>query len=283
MPKLIIVITSLILVASQLSAAEINLDLLKRMAVDREKSNQFFSEGKPLKANALWDQVNNKLQSTYKSGAWYTLPPSCAALRRSYSDRIQIECKISDLAAKDLTVPEIDLKFVAPNLSAKWEDVKNEVQYDIKFKVAKYRDVNLLPFKIGYVHTNITGFTLYIDAFQILAKRKIAEEAQSLSEEDAAFREKMAIMIREINPMLSTLDLKPEKLSSPKSCVAPKDTAVKNALMEMEKIVREKSLPLETADLMKIGSFEMCNMANKEKADDACLDACMEKVFEAWK
>lgn len=283
MSKLITVIGGLLLAGSRLSATEVNLDLLKRMAADREKSNQFIADGKPLKANALWDQVNNKLQATYKSGSWYTLPSSCAAYRRQYSDRIHIECKIPDLAAKELTVPQIDLALLSSKLTMKWEDAENEVPYDIKFKVAKYRDTTFVPLKVGYVHTNIEGFTLYIDAFQILGKKKATEESTAAVQDDGTFKEKMQLMIREVSPMLQAIDTLPEKLPKPKSCYAPNDGVAKNALTEMEKLVKEKNLSLDASDLLKFGSFELCNMANQNKADDTCLDACMEKVFEAWR
>lgn len=279
MSKFIVLIGGMLIAASGLSAADVSLDLLKRMAADREKSNQFISEGKPLKANALWDQVNNKLQATYKSSSWYTLPPSCAAYRRQYSDRIHIDCKIPELAAKDQTVPQIDLALLSSKLTMKWEDAENEVPYDIKFKVGKYRDTAFVPLKVGYVHTNIEGFTLYVDAFQILAKKKIAEEAAVV---DDAFREKARIVIREINPMLQSIDLLPERLPKPKSCFSPNAAVSKNALLEMQKLVQEKSLALDISDLKKFGSYELCKLANPGKEDDACIDACIEKVFETW-
>lgn len=284
MLKLIAAAGCLLIATAGLSAADINLDFLKRLAADKGKHDELQTEGKPQKAQTIWDQNNSKLQSLFKPGVWYTLPSNCAAYRREFalSDQITIECQISDITSKEQTTPKIDLKLLSQKLTLKWEDATNDVPYDIKFKVAKYRDTGFVPFKVGYIHTYLDGFTLYVDAFQILGKKKVADAATS-SEDDSVFKEKMALMIREVNPMLQTIDPLPESLPKPKGCYAPNEGVSKTALTEMQRLVKEKNLSLDTSDLIKFGSLELCTMANPNKADDACLDACIEKVFEAWK
>lgn len=284
MCKLINVTGGLLIAASTLTAANINLDFLKRLAADKKKHDELQTEGKPQKAQNIWDQNNNKLQSLFKAGVWYSLPAQCAATRQQYSDRIHIECELPDLKAQDLAAPKIDLNLLWPKLTLKWEDATNDTPYDIKFRIARYRDIDSAyiktPWKTGYIHTSIEGFTLYVDAFQILGKKKVPDQKTTAQPEND---EKMSIMIREVSPSLKTIDPLPEKLPKPKSCYAPNDAISKQALIEMQKIVKEKGLPLEDTDLYKFGSLELCSLANPDKTDDACLDACIEKVFEAWK
>ena len=280
--KNIAAIGCLLIASSGVSAVDINLDFLKRLVADKKKHDELQTEGKPQKAQSLWDQNNNKLQSLFKPGIWYTLPSSCAAYRRQYSDQIHIECQIPEVTSKELTVPKIDLSLLSQKLTLKWEDATNDTPYDIKFKVAKYRDTSFVPFKVGYIHTFVDGFTLYVDAFQILGQKRISEEETTATQGEDAFREKARIMIREINPMLQSIDPLPERLPKPKSCFAPNAAVSKNSMIEMQKLVQEKNLALDISDLKKFGSYELCKLANQGKDDDGCTDACMQKVFEAW-
>lgn len=287
MSKLINVTGVLLIAASTLSAVDINLDFLKRLAADKKKHDELQTEGKPQKAQTIWDQNNSKLQSLFKAGVWYSLPAQCAATRQQYSDRIHIECDLPDLKNQDMSTPKIDLNLLSPKLTLKWEDATNDTPYDIKFRIARYRDIDSAyiktPWKTGYIHTSIEGFTLYVDAFQILGKKKIVDQTEAQPANDAAFKEKMSLMIREVSPSLKNIDPLPEKLPKPKSCYAPNEAVTKQAFIEMQKIVKEKGLSLEDTDLYKFGSLELCTLANPDKTDDACLDACIEKVFEAWK
>ncbi|AFM14216.1 hypothetical protein [Turneriella parva] len=295
--RLILILSGLVLITANIFSADMSIEFVRRLAANKKKYDKLQSESRDQKAANTWQETDNQLQATFKTGNWYTLPNQCAAFRRMHSNRIEIECDLPDLKQPpESYVPKIDFELMSSKLNGKWEDAELDTPYAIKFKLTRKRLMDSAlyksPWQIGYVHTGIEGFTLYVDAFQILGKREVAAEDLNQSGRNGqplSYKEKVKIMSGEIAPMMQDIDYRPQFISTSKvkgvlsnglanSCKMPDIEVSKETVNRMQELSIEKNLPLEREDLQSYARYEICSIVNGGVAESPCLDACYERM-----
>ena len=261
---------------------------LEKLIELRTQYNSLQEQGKTVKAHKIWEQADALVRRQFKDGAWYALPEKCFG-KKGHVYSLHVEC-LDTIAVGDNSD---GIQFAFQIINGKNHDRLLEMIQDtgedyleLSFRVGRSSSIGMGQKYTAYAHTFIMGFTVYVTDMKIHARRKdpsVSDEPKPVEEDDQSFKEKLKVWFDHINPMLSTLELQPEKLPKPKSCFAPNERVSKEALADMQRIVQEKSLSLDLTDLMKLGSHELCDSANHGKANEACLDACVDRVFDYWK
>jgi len=288
-PKILLSVTILIpAIWAKPIGQVVPITFLEKVVELKTQFNSLHEQGKTIKANKTWDAADALIKRQFKDGVWYALPEKCFA-KKGHIYSVHVEC-FDTIAVGDNTD---GIQFTFEIINGKNHDKLLEMIQDtgddfleLSFRVGKSSSIGMGQKYTAYAHTGLLGITVYVTDIKIHARRKdpnVTEEPTPVAEVDQTFKEKLEVWVDHIYPMLSTLELQPERLPKPKSCFVPNERVSKGALADMQRIVQEKSLSLDLTDLMKLGSHELCDSANHGKANEACLDACVDRVFDYWK